>query len=59
MVPVSGRVQLHMRRLWTGSKGAGMGFLTVARDAREPLEFDFVPAENAGGSPVFYLKAAL
>ena len=42
-----------------GSKGAGMGFLTVARDAREPLEFDFAPAEKAGGSPVFYLKAAL
>lgn len=42
-----------------GSKGAGMGFLTVARDAREPLEFDFAPADSAGGSPVFYLKAAI
>lgn len=42
-----------------GSKGAGMGFLTVARDAREPLEFDFAPADRAGGAPVFYLKAAL
>lgn len=40
-----------------GSKGAGMGFLTVARDAREPLEFDF-DAES-GDSPVFYLKAAI
>lgn len=42
-----------------GSKGAGMGFLTVARDAREPLEFDFAPADGAGGSPVFYLKAMI
>jgi hypothetical protein len=40
-----------------GSKGAGMGFLTVARDAREPLEFDF--DANSGGSPVFYLKATI
>lgn len=42
-----------------GSKGAGMGFLTVARDAREPLEFDFDADDEAGGSPVFYLKAAI
>lgn len=42
-----------------GSKGAGMGFLTVARDAREPLEFDFDTARSPGESPVFYLKAAI
>ncbi|MCZ2498796.1 hypothetical protein GN316_18695 [Xylophilus sp. Kf1] len=42
-----------------GSKGAGMGFLTVARDSREPLEFDFDAADAVGGSPVFYLKAAI
>ncbi len=42
-----------------GSKGAGMGFLTVARDAREPLEFDFEPADPVGASPMFYLKAAI
>lgn len=42
-----------------GSKGAGMGFLTVARDAREPLEFDFDADQASGGSPVFYLKAAI
>lgn len=40
-----------------GSKGAGLGFLTVARDAREPLEFDF--DYESGGSPVLYLKAAI
>ncbi|MBU1350663.1 MAG: SiaB family protein kinase [Gammaproteobacteria bacterium] len=40
-----------------GSKGAGLGFLTVARDAKEPLEFDF--DTESGGSPVLYLKAAI
>ena len=42
-----------------GSKGAGLGFLTVARDAREPLEFDFDANNESGDSPVFYLKAAI
>lgn len=42
-----------------GSKGAGMGFLTVARDASAPLEFDFDAAQGAAGAPVFYLKAAI
>ncbi|MDD2892500.1 MAG: SiaB family protein kinase [Halothiobacillaceae bacterium] len=41
------------------SKGAGLGFLTVARDASEPIEFCFIeyelPAENVG----FYLKAVI
>lgn len=40
-----------------GSKGAGLGFLTVARDAKEPLEFDF--DTESVGSPVLYLKAAI
>ncbi|MFZ4289735.1 SiaB family protein kinase [Variovorax sp. HJSM1_2] len=42
-----------------GSKGAGLGLLTVARDAREPLEFDFDAATDTSGTPVFYLKAAI
>ncbi|MBK1682562.1 MULTISPECIES: SiaB family protein kinase [Rhodoferax] len=42
-----------------GSKGAGIGLLTVARDAREPLEFDFDVTDSAGQTPVFYLKAAI
>lgn len=42
-----------------GSKGAGMGFLTMARDASEPLEFDFEAARGMAASPVFYLKAAI
>lgn len=42
-----------------GSKGAGMGFLTLARDARQPLEFDFDTQHESGDSPVFYLKAAI
>lgn len=41
------------------SKGAGLGFLTVARDASEPIEFCFIehelPAEKVG----FYLKAII
>jgi len=42
-----------------GSKGAGIGLLTVARDAREPLEFDFDVTDSVGQAPVFYLKAAI
>ncbi|AXK38710.1 SiaB family protein kinase [Crenobacter cavernae] len=39
-----------------GSKGAGLGFLTVARDACEPIEFDFVDDDT---STLFYLKATI
>ncbi|RYH32542.1 MAG: hypothetical protein EON54_20845, partial [Alcaligenaceae bacterium] len=42
-----------------GSKGAGMGLLTVARDARAPLDFDFEAGELPDGQPTFYLKAAI
>lgn len=41
-----------------GSKGAGLGFLTVARDASEPLEFKFAPAGD-GTDMMFYLKAVV
>jgi len=41
-----------------GSKGAGLGFLTVARDASAPLEFEFEP--SAGSDTVmFYVKATI
>lgn len=40
-----------------GSKGAGLGFLTVARDASEPLEFEF--EQGAGDDMMFYLKATV
>lgn len=40
-----------------GSKGAGLGILTVARDASEPLEFEFVPDGDA--TTMFYLKATI
>lgn len=40
------------------SKGAGLGLLTVARDASEPLEFEFIPI--AGSENVlFHLKASI
>lgn len=41
-----------------GSKGAGLGFLTVARDASEPIEFDFVD-EADSPTTLFYLKATI
>jgi hypothetical protein len=41
-----------------GSKGAGLGFLTVARDASEPLEFEFAELDNHDDS-MFYLKATI
>ena len=41
-----------------GSKGAGLGFLTVARDASAPLEFEFEPTENAD-AVMFYVKATI
>ncbi|MBS1169844.1 MAG: hypothetical protein H6R01_762 [Burkholderiaceae bacterium] len=41
-----------------GSKGAGLGLLTMARDASEPLEFDFAPSREAGIT-MFYLKATI
>jgi hypothetical protein len=40
------------------SKGAGLGLLTVARDASEPLEFQFTPAAE-GGNCMFFLKATI
>jgi hypothetical protein len=40
-----------------GSKGAGLGFLTVARDASAPLEFDFIA--NDSETVMFYLKATI
>lgn len=43
-----------------GSKGAGLGFLTVARDASAPIEFDFID-EYGSDNPttLFYLKARI
>lgn len=39
-----------------GSKGAGLGFLTVARDSSEPIEFEFDRSAD-DGSMMFYLRA--
>jgi Family of unknown function (DUF6272) len=41
-----------------GSKGSGLGFLTVARDASEPLEFEFGPCDDPE-TMMFYLKATI
>ena len=40
------------------SKGAGLGFLTVARDASEPLEFEFQPSEDPAVA-MFFLKTTI
>jgi hypothetical protein len=40
------------------SKGAGLGFLTMARDASEPLEFDFQTTGDAG-TAMFFLKTII
>ncbi|HUW36640.1 MAG TPA: SiaB family protein kinase [Rhodocyclaceae bacterium] len=44
------------------SKGAGLGFLTVARDATEPIEYSIVYAANpeaSAGRVDLYLKAII
>ncbi|RFB71292.1 MULTISPECIES: SiaB family protein kinase [unclassified Herbaspirillum] len=48
------------------SKGAGLGFLTMARDASAPLEFELSPATangknngNDNGTSMFYLRATI
>ncbi|MGO4378082.1 SiaB family protein kinase [Pseudoduganella sp. RAF19] len=41
------------------SKGAGLGFLTMAREASEPLEFEFVPAPNKPDTTIFCIKAII
>ncbi len=40
------------------SKGAGLGFLTVARDASEPLEFEFQASEDPAVA-MFFLKTTI
>lgn len=42
----------------SASKGAGLGLLTVARDASEPLEFDFI-AIPGSQNVLFYMKATI
>jgi hypothetical protein len=41
------------------SKGAGLGFLTMARDASAPLEFAFRSSDDAPDTTLFYLKAII
>ncbi|MBV8604208.1 MAG: SiaB family protein kinase [Pelomonas sp.] len=40
------------------SKGAGLGFLTMARDASEPLEFEFQTTEDPA-TAMFFLKTTI
>ena len=41
------------------SKGAGLGFLTMARDASAPLEFAFHPREDDPDTTLFCLKTII
>ncbi|HEY3597042.1 MAG TPA: SiaB family protein kinase [Paraburkholderia sp.] len=41
------------------SKGAGLGFLTMARDASEPLEFAFFPRVDDPETTLFRLKTII
>jgi hypothetical protein len=41
------------------SKGAGLGFLTMARDASAPLEFAFYPRVDAPDTTLFCLKTII
>lgn len=41
------------------SKGAGLGFLTMARDASEPLEFAFFPRVDDPETTLFCLKTII
>lgn len=41
------------------SKGAGLGFLTMAREASAPLEFAFHPSTQHPGTALFCLKAII
>jgi hypothetical protein len=41
------------------SKGAGLGFLTMARDASAPLEFAFHPRADEPATTLFCLKAII
>jgi hypothetical protein len=42
------------------SHGAGLGFLTVARDSVEPIEYSFFkPADTQEGHAFFYIKATI
>jgi hypothetical protein len=41
------------------SKGAGLGFLTLARDSTQPIEYSFVNLPEENGNAFFYLKAII
>jgi len=41
------------------SKGAGLGFLTLARDASEPLDFEFVADAGSPDTTIFCIKAII
>ena len=57
------REQLHNTGHETSdplSKGAGLGWLTIARDSRQPLEYSFSSdPESSGRTAFFFVKAVI
>lgn len=54
----------YKRRLRTderddNSQGAGLGFLTVAREASQPIDYLFEPLPGSSSLSFFYLKATI
>lgn len=54
----------YKRRLRTderdeNSQGAGLGFLTVAREASQPIDYLFEPLPGSSSLSFFYLKAII
>lgn len=43
----------------TTSKGAGLGFLTLAREASEPIDYSIVPIAGEPDSAEFHLRAII
>lgn len=43
----------------TASKGAGLGFLTLAREASEPIAYSIVPVAGQADSAEFHLRAII
>ena len=41
------------------SKGAGLGWLTIARDAKQPLQYSFASDPTSNGASAFFFAKAV
>ncbi|WP_077036214.1 SiaB family protein kinase [Pelomonas sp. KK5] len=58
-IKASYREQLRNETTPEDSKGAGLGLLTMARDASEPLEFEFQTTNEEAATAMFILKTTI